>query len=534
MDSEFLSSHIQSPHGRAVPAARFLERALVFTFVAHGLGMLSLLAFLLPGLPGGSNPDDAARIGYIAAHPWLWRLGWLPWQITALSDILLAVALVRTPWIPRVPAFATLALTCVAVLPDQIGQALWITEGVRLAQRSIQSHNFAAYLHFEPGIYRATSAWAAILYTLGAIGWTWCFASAGTWNRRLTSLSVPLWALFLAAGIGPLLPNGLQPTAPLVGAANALGFLLMEWWFLDVLEQVLRRSRTDGAFGKFMAWRAPWHGPPGRLADLLLNSRVVRLFCEYVPGIPFDSDITDVIYVNYLVEASRVEALVPPGLELRRLGPEGRYALFTVLTYWHGRLGPRMARRLPVPLPSAIQSNWRIHVRDPHTQSIGIYFVTNAANHPIVSFGGRLMLEAMPMHLLAKAILAHQPDHCLRLVLDPGAGSGPVIEALLCPTQERALPEPWASCFENYESFLEYCVPQNRAMASQPWYGRISRQEIRLNIPLTDCAPLSGPVQSRAVQGIAGDAVPLCFHVARVDFRFDRQEFDRLPPDAPV
>src|SRR5438105_2517482 len=84
---------------KAILAARFLEQALVFTFVAHGLGMLSLIAFLLPGLPGGSTPENAPRIAYIAMHPWLWRLGWLPWQITALSDILLAIALVRTPWI---------------------------------------------------------------------------------------------------------------------------------------------------------------------------------------------------------------------------------------------------------------------------------------------------------------------------------------------------------------------------------------------------------------------------------------------------
>ena len=93
----------------------------------------------------------------------------------------------------------------------------------------------------------------------------------------------------------------------------------------------------------------------------------------------------------------------------------------------------------------------------------------------------------------------------------------------------RTLGEPWTSCFENYDAFLDYCVPQNRAMASQPWYGQVSRQEIWLDIPLADCTPLTGPVQSRAAQAIAGDAVPLSFHVANVAFRFDRQEFDRLP-----
>ena len=43
---------------------------------------------------------------------------WLPWQLTAVSDLLLAVAL-RTPWIPRFAAWAVLVLTIAAVIPDQ-------------------------------------------------------------------------------------------------------------------------------------------------------------------------------------------------------------------------------------------------------------------------------------------------------------------------------------------------------------------------------------------------------------------------------
>jgi len=96
-----LQPHILRQHAlHLLSAARVLEAALVITFVAHGLAMLSMIAFLLPGLPGGTTAEDAARIAYIAAHPWLWRLGWLPWQITAGSDLLLAIALLRTPWIP--------------------------------------------------------------------------------------------------------------------------------------------------------------------------------------------------------------------------------------------------------------------------------------------------------------------------------------------------------------------------------------------------------------------------------------------------
>ena len=49
----------------------------------------------------------------------------------------------------------------------------------------------------------------------------------------------------------------------------------------------------------------------------------------------------------------------------------------------------------------------------------------------------------------------------------------------------------------------------------------------RLGIPLEACEPLAGEVHSRAAEAIVGEAVPVCFRVARVAFRFDREEYDR-------
>ena len=69
--------------------AGLLVFALGFTFLCHGAAMLGMVLFLLPGMPGGGVEDVAARAAYIAEHPWRWRLGWLGWQLTALSDLLL-------------------------------------------------------------------------------------------------------------------------------------------------------------------------------------------------------------------------------------------------------------------------------------------------------------------------------------------------------------------------------------------------------------------------------------------------------------
>src|SRR5262245_60116159 len=113
-------------------SARLLERALIFSFVIHGVAMLSMALLLLPGMPGGGTAADRDRLRYLASHPWLWRLGWIPWGLTALSDLLIAVGLLRTMWIPKVPAAVTALITIAAILPDQAGQILWMTRGIEL------------------------------------------------------------------------------------------------------------------------------------------------------------------------------------------------------------------------------------------------------------------------------------------------------------------------------------------------------------------------------------------------------------------
>jgi hypothetical protein len=80
-------------------SSRLLERALLFTFVIHGVAMGSMALVLLPGMPGGGTSDLGARLHYLAGHPWLWRLGWFPGQLTALSDLLIAIGLLRAWWV---------------------------------------------------------------------------------------------------------------------------------------------------------------------------------------------------------------------------------------------------------------------------------------------------------------------------------------------------------------------------------------------------------------------------------------------------
>jgi hypothetical protein len=463
---------------------------------------------------------------YIAAHPWLWRLGWLPWQLTALSDVVLALALLRTAWIPRLPAIFVLLVTLAAVSIEQPGEFRWITEGVQLAQQAVENGDVAAYERFEAVVFPQVGGWAAATYLLAALGWTYCFVRAGIWNKWMTWLSLFAWSTLLVVSLGPILPDRLQLDTALVAVGNALGFVLLMLWLSLVTELVLRRARPDGPHGRQMPWRSPQPNLIGRLIDLVTNSRLLRAYGEWLPLFALDSDISDVIYVNYLVEAARLEPYVPWGLTLQRLGPDDQFAMFTHLTYRHGHFGPRLFGSLRRLLPGPVQSNWRIYVIDPQTGQTGVYFVTTAIGSMPHALLGRFFSEGLPMHVVAWGAVTPEADGSFTVKLEPGTGSAPDLSAHLQPTSESWLPAAWQSCFADYHAMLAYCVPQDRALSAQPWYRRITRQEIHWGIPLDACQPLAGTVDSQAAQAIIGTAPPVCFRVARVDFRFERELFD--------
>ncbi|MEU4624985.1 DUF2071 domain-containing protein [Actinoplanes sp. NPDC023801] len=296
-------------------------------------------------------------------------------------------------------------------------------------------------------------------------------------------------------------------------------------------ELMLRRSRPRTTYGRYADWLHPG-GLPARPLQALANSRAARAACERFPVPAMVSDITDVVYVNYVVPAARLLPLVPAGLRLQRVGPGREWAVFTFLTYRHGHLGPPMFGRLRQLLPSPVQTNWRIYVVDPHTGHAGVHFVTTAVDRPAHALGARLFCEALPMHLLRRAAVGAAGDATVGLVLDPGLGSGPDAEALLTFAPAPA-DGPWRSAFATYQDMVKYVVPQDRALSVQAWHPRVTRQEIRLDLTPGDCLPLTGPVRSRAARAIVGDAEPFSFYVPEVTLRFDSEEHYRLPLGSP-
>ncbi|MBK8258236.1 MAG: DUF2071 domain-containing protein [Polyangiaceae bacterium] len=509
-------------------ANAFLAQSMVANFVVHGLAIVIMALVLAPMLPGGGEPDDRLRVASIANQPLRFRLGWLPWHLCAVADLWMAVAMLRVKWIPKLPAALVLVLTLGAVFPDQYAQISWVTHGVDLAKQAHSEAGLTRYLKYESSIFVMTASYAAFLYTIAALGWTWAFAKAGTWSRALTWLSIPTWAIMLTVTSVFFLPPSFRLPPEWVAGGNALGFLLLQVWLALVTEQVLRRGRPIAPFGRDARWRHPSSNPMARILDWVTNSRLAGVFLEPLPAFAMRSDITDVVYVNYLVPVEKLLPLVPPGLELQRLGSNSQFGLFTFLTYQHHHFGFRILGPLRRFMPSPVQTNWRIHVRDPRRGTLGIYFVTNAITNTFQAVGARMLTEGMPMHVLARGEVKRDHNGHMHLTLDPGNGTGPKAEAHLQPAPSLAWEDVWKECFPSFQAFLEYCVPQDRAFSTQLAANTITRQEIHLGIPLSICEPMTGEVNSPSAAAIVGTAQPVCFRVPNVNFVFETEEKDEL------
>lgn len=344
------------------------------------------------------------------------------------------------------------------------------------------------------------------------------------------------WFLVALLGVGAFAGVGaaLERVAPEAAPVVAWAVITVVRW--AQCERFLSRAMPVADHGRLAPWRHP--GPRWLVwpLEVVANSRTLQLLLEPLPVPVLRSDIAEVIYVNYLVEAERLARFVPEGLALQRLGPGGRYALFTFLTYPHGHFGAAFMGPLRRLAPSPIQTNWRVHVEDPRTGHRGVRFITNGIDHTALALAARLFAEATPMHALRAASLTRDGDGARRLTLDPGRGSAPDARATLRPLEDRAgvyrepaWEEPWRSCFADYRAFLEYCVPQDRAMDAQPWRSRVSRQEIQLGIPLDACVRLEGEVSSEAARRVVGDARPLCFLAPGLEFLLRHEAYDPLP-----
>jgi hypothetical protein len=205
---------------------RFLQRAAFFAAAANLVAAIGMAVVLRPGLPGlGSLQAD--RLTYITQNTAPWRVGWLLWNVAALSLILLFVAL-RSATAPG-SALARFALLggAAGLAADLAAETLMM--GV---EPTLSPGSFAPWEH------------AAVLLTgyLGNGLYALCGALlTASWRGIPTAIcrvSVPLWC---AGGVLSAVTLLDLPDA-VAGATAAVMALFVVW---SVMVGIWARRQTS-------------------------------------------------------------------------------------------------------------------------------------------------------------------------------------------------------------------------------------------------------------------------------------------------
>jgi hypothetical protein len=266
----------------------------------------------------------------------------------------------------------------------------------------------------------------------------------------------------------------------------------------------------------------------GKALGSLLNSSSLAAFRRAVMSrMPFpilDSNVANVVYATWLVDADIAAAYAPAGAKL--WVREGRTPL-TILSYRHGHFGPRLVGPLRRLMPSPLQSNWRLYLSEPLPGAPDlptVAFVHNAMDSLAHVIGTRLFSDALPSHWPARFELSVS-DNIARVDIEPGSGSAQRLAMTLRRHGRPDLPQAWKGFFDNWRQAVAELASQEAAVVevAMPMKSPPRTALARINLPVDvdlveplqlDAAGLDCPL----LDAMNADSDALCFLLPQVDF----------------
>ena len=270
-------------------------------------------------------------------------------------------------------------------------------------------------------------------------------------------------------------------------------------------------------------YRHPRAGWPGRLFAALANStRLAAVRHAIVSRLPFltlHSDVRDVVYVSWLVDAHAAQQLLPAGVALWQR--DGKTP-FTVLTYRHGHFGPALLGPLRKLMPSPLQSNWRLYLE--HTPAGApavpcVYFLKNIMDSLPHALGTRLFSDILPTHL-ADAMTLDVTATQARCTIAPGAGSAPALDVQAVIAENQTLDTGWQALFGSWDDAVAFLACQDAAIAHVPRNGKLAFGEIDLPVDLDQVQALAAVrAECALLAQLPPVSAPFAFLVPKVPFK---------------
>ena len=354
-----------------------------------------------------------------------------------MSDVWVTVALIG--WLraagavhARRWALISAGFMLLAIVPEQYAELALVTGFVGAPPTPTWSAQLSLYMWL-------TGTWAATGYTLMTACWLLALRSLSREGGERPAVHVRVAGMGRAGaalrvrGVGGRQSLGWAPHAsPAPLRAFQLASLLNGVAFPALLLLGVAIARFAGELQ--LSWtagpRAPvWpvaHARIGRTVARIAGSQgvrdLVRAAQSWLPFPRLRSDVSDVLYLNWLVPADALEALLPQGMRAQRFGAE---AMLSILVYRHGHFGPALLGPLRRRMPSPLQCNVRAYVQGGAER---VVFLSNAIDHPAYFAGSRLLSDGLPVHYPASFELTRSGPR-LAVAIEPGAGSALALRA---------------------------------------------------------------------------------------------------------
>lgn len=457
---------------------------------------------------------ELSRASFISENRWLWRLGWLPWQLSALSDVILSIVLLQWVRAQRHAAAikwatAGLVLNLAASIPEQICEAILVTGHVGLADQAVSdSVALADFVDQERRMFAVASIWSGFVYVLMTLAWhrTLCLMAGVTgWFVGFAgrAVLVSLAALSILAGLAAIQFRTDWTSPVLVGLVAAVGFGGMSLWSLAAADLAGRPGHSEPEDASLHEVRWPTGRRFGFL-DGVVASTGLRDLGRLLPFVPLRSDIEDVVYLNWLVPSADAQAVLPKPLMCNDLG--GMTAV-SILTYRHGHFGPAIFGPLRKLMPSPNQSNWRLYIEPVPAsgERDAVYFVKTVLDSVPHVMGAHLVADGLPVHM-AQSVRHIRDSDTITSMVDPGGGSAPGLTSVVTEGGPTQLAEAWATRFVDWHSAVRYLVEQNRALFIDADAGSV--YESQIDIPMEHKSILPVSITSCEIDGLPAELLP--------------------------
>ena len=182
-----------------------------------------------------------------------------------------------------------------------------------------------------------------------------------------------------------------------------------------------------------------------------------RLMMRILPFIPLQSQVSNIVYLSWLVDVEQVRQRYPKDVPLWE--KDGK-TIFTILTYQHHHFGFSFLGKLRQLMPSPRQSNWRFYLDESHPKTV--IFEQVIVDQALYVIGGRFASDVMPAQYAS--VFQHQLDEqqgSIHTEISIDKDYSLISDVQI--TKQKQLSTAWKTLFPSWDDAVQFLVDQDHA-----------------------------------------------------------------------